>query len=129
MLNKDKYAKEIVEAFVSSGGKGVAVKDGKPCQCSDIICSECDLANGFCDESFTEWANSEFAEPPVDWSKVPVDAPILVWDDEDGKWRHRHFKEFYNGRVIAWDNGGTSWSTNESSAWKYAKLAESEGDQ
>lgn len=128
MLNKEKYAKEIVEAVVNSGRRGVGVKDGKPFPCGDMDCSSCDFACGVCIEGFTDWANSEYIESPVDWSKVPVDTPILVWDDEDEEWRHRHFKKFYDGHVIAWANGGTSWSTNVSSAWKYAKLAEGEGD-
>lgn len=126
MLNKEKYAKEIVEALLTPSSESFGVEDGKPHLCRDIYCNRCELNNKNCD--FINWANSECVESTVDWSKVPVDTPILVRDNEDEEWRHRHFKKIYNGHVIAWDNGGTSWSTNVSSIWKYAKLAEGEGD-
>ena len=63
----------------------------------------------------------------VDWSKVKVDTPILVKDYADKTWKKRHFACFKNGRVYAWQGGGTSWSvTNERciTDWYFAKLAE-----
>lgn len=63
----------------------------------------------------------------VDWSKVPVDTPILVRDFETSKWEKRYFAFFENGRVNAWCGGTTSWSNKNITrtiSWKYAKLAE-----
>lgn len=63
----------------------------------------------------------------VDWSKVPVDTPILVRDSEISKWEKRYFAFFENGRVNAWCGGTTSWSNENitrTMSWKYAKLAE-----
>lgn len=63
----------------------------------------------------------------VDWSKVPVDTPILVSDFNEKNWEKRHFAFFDNERVYAWISGTTSWSTDddkEAMSWKYAKLAE-----
>lgn len=63
----------------------------------------------------------------VDWSKVPVDTPILVSDFNEKNWEKRHFAFFDNERVYAWVSGTTSWSTDndkEAMSWKYAKLAE-----
>mgnify|MGYP000915129029 CR=1 FL=1 len=63
----------------------------------------------------------------VDWSKVPVDTPILVRDFETSKWEKRYFAFFENGRVNAWCDGTTSWSNENITrtiSWRYAKLAE-----
>lgn len=63
----------------------------------------------------------------VDRSKVPVDTPILVRDFEDAKWIKRHFAYFENGKVYAFDSGGTSWTSKhhgDTTSWLYAKLAE-----
>jgi hypothetical protein len=76
-----------------------------------------------------EWANSEYVEPPVDWSKVAVDTPILVKDCECGNWNRRYFAKYENGMLYAWSDGATSWSapcSDDMTRWKMAKLAESE---
>ena len=62
----------------------------------------------------------------VDWSKVPVDTPILVSLD-DKLWLCRYFADFKDGIVYTWGNGSTSWSVprrEHKDAWSYAKLAE-----
>ena len=61
----------------------------------------------------------------TDWSKVEVDTPILVRDTEDDDWHKAHFAKYKDREVRAWI-GGTSWTSKETYAWKYAKLAESE---
>lgn len=63
----------------------------------------------------------------VDWSKVPVDTPILVKDDYDDKWEKAYFAGCKNGMVYAWDNGRTSFSArskDDTFIWDRAKLAE-----
>lgn len=65
-------------------------------------------------------------EPEVDWSKVAVDTPILVKDSiEENVWCKRHFADYKNGKVQAWDNGRTSFTAGGiKSSWYYAKLVE-----
>ena len=77
-------------------------------------------------ETTKEWCESEYVEPPVDWSKVSVDTPILVrFSGDDKDWVKRHFARYDNGQVRAWINGTTSWTANgKSDTWTYAKLAE-----
>ena len=61
----------------------------------------------------------------VDWESVVVDTPILVGNDNK-TWFKRYFAKYEDGKVYAWLNGKTSWSsTCEVSIghWKYAKLA------
>ena len=131
MLNKEKYAKEILN--IACEGHSIAMIDGKLRQCSGASCSKCDFnSNINCRKNVNEWANSEYikpVEPPVDWSKVPVDTPIMVRATDEGTWIHRYFAKYENGSVYAWEQGATSWSAERPAYicdWKYAKLAESE---
>lgn len=126
MLNREKFAKEILE--IVCDGEDVAVVDGKPRRCTGTPCDTCVL-HGNCTKRFKHWANSEYVEPSVDWSKVPVDTPILVKSIEEHAWIHRYFAKYENGLVYAWEQGATSWSVEKPAYvcdWQYAKLAESE---
>lgn len=130
MTNKEKYGNEIIELAANTGK--LVLKNGEPALCRETKCEECDfnkLNSCKCSEyKFREWLNSEYVEPPVDWSKVAVDTPILVRDHENREWTRRHFATIKNGTVFAWCGGATSWSEDdeETVPWKYAKLAESE---
>ena len=65
-------------------------------------------------------------EPEINWNKVEVDTPILVRATKNEEWSKRYFAKYENGYVHAWIGGCTSWSEENASAWRYAKLAESE---
>lgn len=76
-----------------------------------------------------KWGDNEPYVIPksVDWSKVPVDAKILV--SKDGKaWYERYFAYFENDTIFAWIDGRTSWSScgDIGCGWKHAELAEDE---
>lgn len=129
MLNREKYAKEIVDVALKD--ETFALMDGKICACSDVQgCTSCAFYDrDDCIISKQEWANSEYVEPPVDWSKVAVDTPILVKDVKSGEWNRGYFAMYENGTVFTWYHGATSWSAegdSDISSWKFAKLAESE---
>ena len=125
MTNKEKYADKIIDIAVMSK---LALKDGKPVPCESMKCSECGFysTNYSCTHKVYEWINSEYVEPPVDWSKVAVDTPILVRDSEKESWKKRYFAKYEDNMVYAWDGGATSWSAERSIYWEMAKLAESE---
>lgn len=127
MTNKEKYADKIIDITVSK----LALKDGEPVPCAEMRCSECGfyISNYSCKHKMLEWLDSEYVEPPVDWSKVAVDTPILVRNSEEETWRKRYFAKYENETVYAWDGGKTSWSVGSKLRifdWKFAKLAESE---
>ncbi len=126
MLNREKFATEILN--IACKGDKIAICNGKLTACDDTHCINCDFRRpSDCNEKTLKWANSEYVEPPVDWSKVPVDTPILVKDSADTCFSRRYFAKFVNGVVYAWDDGKTSWSDGtHMTNWEYAKLAESE---
>lgn len=67
MLNKEKYAKEIVELVVNN--EAIALKDNKPISCRKTKCYDCGRHATGCGcsmKKLTEWANSEYKEPILD---------------------------------------------------------------
>ena len=128
MLNKEKYAKEILDIVCS--GDDIGKRNGHLYPCANVKCSDCEFNNEFnksCNEEFTKWANSEYKEPEIDWNKVPVDTPVYVWDNNDNRTYKRHFAGYnqVNNMIFAFDNGGTSWSSGATTTrWIHAKIKE-----
>lgn len=126
MKNKEKYAKEILD--IACNGDCIAFNKttNKVVPCNRLSCSDCFFDEIGCRKAVKKWCESEYVEPPVDWSKVPVDTPILVRDEDEEKFRKRHFAKYENGKVYAWYTGATSWTANENcvTSWDCAKLAE-----
>jgi hypothetical protein len=116
MKNKEKYAKEILD--IACAGDNVAMRksDNVVVGCKDLKCSDCAFnthGKGYCNDMIEKWANSEYVEPPVDWSKVAVDTPILVRDHENREWTRRYFAKYEDNTVCAWSGGATSWSATD----------------
>lgn len=129
MTNREKFAEQILD--IACNGDSIAVNKvtSEPIACYELECKDC-LFNGSdamsCRDAREKWANSEYVEPPVDWSKVAVDTPILVRYSEEEVWEKRHFAKYENGIVYAWSNGATSWSAMTCTAWELAKLPDKE---
>ena len=123
MKNYEKYAEKIREY------KGLNF-------CKDFIepyilkSNKCNLDDcGLCNMLQNIWLLEDYKEPETDWNKVEVDTPILVREGEDGEWLRRHFAKYENGIVYTWKDALTSWTVlhdEDVTAWKFAKLAESE---
>ena len=124
MLNKEKYAKEILDIICS--GHNIGKQNGHLRSCANVKCHDCEFNeyNTSCGEEFAKWANSEYKEREIDWNKVPVDTPIYVWDN--GATYKRYFAGYdkINNMIIAFDNGGTSWSSVTATKWGNAKIKE-----
>lgn len=135
MTNYERYKNEIEK--ITRMGRMVAVeeKTGKIISCGEITCSQCKFHS--CNEESCgiialAWADAEYVEPEekeIDWTRVPVDTPILVRDSMQSDWIKRHFAKYEHNFVYAWCDGKTSYTTdsmNYWSYWNYGKLAEVE---
>ena len=125
MLNKEKYAKEILD-IVCQDGVNPAVIDNIPVNCLGTECHRCQFYDTYCVGAFVKWANWEYKERKIDWNKVLVDTPIYVWNNNDNGTYKRHFAGYdkKNNMIIAFDNGGTSWSSVTTTKWDNAKIKE-----
>ena len=133
MTNYEHY-KEQMER-ITRLGRCVAMNatTGEIVCCADINCNEC-LFQGSedanCSQKAFEWADEEYKDD-VDWSKIPLDTPVLVSNDKK-IWVRRHFAtpalkndDCFTVRTFA--DGKTEWSSEERDfceRWRYAKLAE-----
>ena len=127
MKNYEKYADEIKsyngDRFCKDFITNKIIKNN---DCEETDCNKCILLQFL-------WLMEEYKEQKeqeVDWSKVPVDTPVLVRDREDRIWYKRHFAKYEDGRVYSWCDGYTSWSSDGNPiGWDYAKLAEGDKNE
>lgn len=125
MTNYEKYKSEIEKITRMGRDIGVEKATNKITACGSLNCEECLFLqySSNCAARAIEWADAEYIEQEVDWSKVAVDTPILVSID-NVQWYCRHFAKYENGLFYVWDDGRTSYTTDTKSTWEYAKLAE-----
>ena len=125
MTNREAY-REKLDTILA---RVVAVVDGKPTSCASGSCERCLFMNN-CGKTehkkeVIDWLNTEYQEPPVDWSKVPIDTPVLASCDGE-RWYRRYFAGVRDGKPETYDVGATSWSVDNkrTCVWKFVKLAE-----
>lgn len=121
MTNYEKYKDEI--ANVHKQGHLFALTDEGIVPCISTECDKCKFGS-LCDDKKLIWLLSKYEKPTIDWTKVPVDAKILVRDFESDIWEKRYFAKYKNGKVYAWENGCASYTTESTIPWNYAKLYE-----
>lgn len=128
MLNKEKFKDSI--DFIRKIGNELALCNGRPAICYKIDCGDCDFdKEDDCEKAEEKWLNSEYDATETDWTKVSIDTPIFVKNQEDDPWQRRHFAGYKHGMVYAYSNGQTSWtidkigSLQNCEAWKYAECA------
>lgn len=125
MTNREAY-KDTLDKMLA---RVFAVVKGKPVPCNYTNCRKCDF-HGKCtskERCAIDWLNAEYQEPVIDWSKVPIDTPVLA--SNDGKnWNHRYFAGVsgQTGNPMAYNSGATSWSVDygDTCEWPFMKLAE-----
>lgn len=120
MTNYEKYKDELITQLRTGDCDLFKLAlEAKNKKCEIVACSECRKLTA-------DWLTEEYKEPPVDWSKVAVDTPVLV--SYDGEyWFNRYFAKYEDGIAYTWANGATSWSitvVNAFNAWDYIKLYE-----
>lgn len=102
MTNYEKYKDFVIDCIKKNDICDLADKVYGTAKCSDRRCYKCT-------ERVADWLNEEY-EPHIDWSKVPVDTPVIV--SYSGKKYKRHFASYDKGFVMCFDNGTTHWSCN-----------------
>lgn len=76
-------------------------------------------------EKYKHAISIQYELESIDWSKVPKNTPIIVWNgDLDPKPRNRHFCGYdkKSNKVIAYE-GGTSWTAHDQQTYLHAILA------
>lgn len=122
MKNYEKYADEIKEFEGNNFCNDFIIPNVlKEKDCYSVGCNLCRALQ-------TIWFLKDYEEPKVNWSKIKVDTPILVRNDESDKWLKRYFAKYEGGVVYAWKSGRTSWTEDCMIEWSYARLAESEDE-
>ena len=128
------YYKEQIERIARIGRRvAMDATTGEIVCCVDIDCNEC-LFQGSEDEKCSQkafkWADEEYTESEVDWSKIPLDTPVLISvDGKNGNWFNRYFAGVNEkGQPTVFCYGATQWSNGyeEPCHFKYIKLAEVE---
>jgi len=130
MTNYEKYKEEIEELVIN--GNVLAIKNGKPVACHVTSCNTCDCrTEGSCMAGRKKWLHSEYKEPEIDWSKVPMGTHVWVRDDEESEWWPTLFVGYCLGEkptylcsatdlwVLSKRNGNLLKSNSK---WKFCKL-------
>lgn len=136
MTNYEKDKEKIDTILNSNRDIAIDIETNEITICASIACIRCLFSsnnnnNGStsCYRTTIKWLVSEYKEPEVDWTKVPIDTPVLASMD-GGKWYNFYFAgidDFGNAYVYA--SGRTSWSSktaydSETVKVPYIKLAE-----
>lgn len=136
MINYENQ-KEKIDAILDNGdGIGVNKDTNEAMVCERLDCEECLFSYRYnkcnhCGINRIKWLVSEYVEPEVDWSKVPIDTPVLAAMDK-AKWYNFYFAGTDDrGNTYVYSYGRTSWSSKtaydgDTVKVPYIKLAEVE---
>ena len=113
----------VKEVFARSFA--VDKRTGKVKTCSKWDCVNCLFyESNDCIKAREDWLGQPVfdLEKDIDWSKVPVDTPVLVWNTDE-EYR-RYFSGIKHGGFSAYRDGRTSWSsiTGQIGYWDHCKL-------
>jgi hypothetical protein len=136
MTNYENQKTEIDEILERNLWFGVEEETKKVAPCPQMSCFEClfhdERDSCHCGLRSMKWLVAEYKEPEIDWSKVPIDTPVLI--SGDGKeWYRRYFSGVdENGSPTVFCCGTTRWSSKNydenENTWNvnHIKLAEVE---
>lgn len=109
MKNIEKYRDEYI----------AALKENAPCEFRRKYVLNREFCHGYefvcegCAEKLARWLDSECI-PQIDWSKVPVDTPVICHRSKDyNSTLKRHVKRVSNDSVITFNNGMTSHTATD----------------
>ena len=114
---------KVKEIFARSFA--VDKRTGEVLKCAETPCTLCLFHGNECCEARLKWLDQPAFDPEkdIDWSKVPVDTPVIVWNSENCTY-NRHFSGIKDGRFVTYADGLTSWSsiTGNICSWPHCKL-------
>lgn len=119
MLNIEKY------------GEQLNATNGDYCDFMEKVVKIPGFCSGSCQRCramLFEWLGKEYKAPQIDWSKVPVDTPVIV-REKSGLERKRHFskyEKYYNEPFFCFNDGKTSFTGNNTTQWDNCRLAREE---
>lgn len=102
---------------------------GEVLKCENLLCDLCLFFGSRCNEAKLKWLDQPAFDPEkdIDWSKVPFDTPVLVWNSE--REAKRYFCQKINRKCFeTFVNGSTSWSSfsndifRRKEHWPHCKL-------
>ena len=131
MINDKQFTDELFKRMYDLGYRKAEIENGtvffyKNRECISQWSNRVDIRSTCFTEENQQIDIAEYIGI-VDWSKVPVDTPILVKDDCDDKWEKAYFAKYEDEMIYAWNNGRTSFSArnkDDTFIWDRAKLAE-----
>lgn len=130
-MNKEKFTEMLLWNMYELGNRKAEVEDGV----IFFFETERELLNPFLSRIAVECTTIDKKDHCfdigellgiVDWYKIPVDTPILIRDEMDGKWEKGYFAKYDNNRVYAWTAGRTSFTVknkNDIIPWEYGRVA------
>lgn len=118
-VEPDKVKDIFAEAFAVNKETGEVLK------CFKLPCALCLFRGNGCGDARRKWLDQPAFDPEkdIDWSKVPVDTPVLVWSSGNCTY-NRYFSEIKDGRFGTYADGLTSWSsiTGNIAYWPHCNL-------
>lgn len=124
MLKCEKYAEEIADAMVENNCNFIKKYVLKPqcLECRNLICTDCA-------KILRQWMLEEYVEPEIDWTidwtKVPVDTPVMFRDKTSNIWKEGRFMCYQpNFRYNFWcfRCGTDSQESCDAIGWECCKL-------
>ena len=124
MKNKDTYADVLIDLALSGAVVAIEKRTNAPVPCGKISCKNCLFSQGGCvvnEEKLKSWGDEDAA---YFWENVEIDTPILVRHKGESEWVRRHFAYYSQGKIYAFNNGLTSFTSKCSppSSWDEAKI-------
>lgn len=110
MTNYEKYKELVISCVLNENICELAYEAYGDKSCAGRACTECR-------KFIEEWLNREYIK--IDWSKVEVDTPVFIEDEDEEGTICRHFSGYRHGHVFVYANGQTSWTNDGvTQAWE-----------
>lgn len=117
MTNYEKY-KESIDLILQKDTEEILAfnkNTEEVAVCQHLDCEDClfyrNIGGCYCSKNAMRWLVAEYTELEIDWSKIPVDTPVLVSNNKEF-WYNSYFAGIDDAdRLFIFPNGSTSWSS------------------